>query len=158
VITKGASLWIDFLVGVPNIRLGTNYPVPEFNIIWKTGQTGKLVDLYGKIVVVDVWASWCAPCQKSLPEFNSLAQEFKNNRDVVFIALSIDSNKTDWEKAVDKAGWDALQHGWYDRENTIAFNKPIPYSMIIDKNGILCAEGNGLDIRTELKKVIEASK
>jgi thiol-disulfide isomerase/thioredoxin len=157
-MTKGASLWVDFLVGVANIQLGKGYPVPEFNIIWKNSQNGKLNDLYGKIVVVDVWASWCVPCLKSMPEFNTLAQEYKNNEDVVFISLSIDSSKADWETAVDKAGWNAVRHGWYDRENPLAFNKPVPYSMIIDKQGTLCAEGNVLDIRAELKKVIEDSK
>ena len=155
-MTRNASLWLDFLVGKLNIALNKGYPIPKINLDWKDGQTGLFSDLIGKTIVVDVWASWCAPCRKALPEFNSLAQKYKDNKDVVFVAMSIDSNRSEWEEAVDKANWNAIRHCWYDREeNPLAFNKPVPYSMIIDKKGILRAEGNYIDTSAELEKVLK---
>ena len=115
-------------------------------------------DMYGKTAVVDVWTSWCEPCQKSLAEFNALAQEYKDNEDVVFVAMSVEASRADWENAVNKSGLSSIRHCWYDLKNPVAFNRPIPYFMIIDKKGILRAQGDNLDIRDELKKVLEASE
>jgi thiol-disulfide isomerase/thioredoxin len=149
---------VDFLIGKLNIALNPGFPVPKINIDWKDGRSGFFSDLIGKTVVVDVWASWCVPCQKVLPEFNALAQEYKDNNDVVFVAMSIDSKRSDWEEAVGKSDWDAVSHCWYDREeNPLAFNKPVPYSMVIDKKGIIRAEGNYIDTRAELEKVLKDS-
>ena len=59
---------------------------------------------------------------------------------------------------VDESNWKALKHGRLNRKkNSFVFNRPIPYSMIIDKDGIVRAEGNGLNIRFELDKVTKNS-
>ncbi len=157
-MTRDASIWVDFLVGKLNLLLTPGDPVPKINLKWKDGQSGIISDLIGKTVVVDVWASWCTPCQKALPAFNSLAKEYKDNKDVVFVAMSVDAARTDWENAIDKSDWNAIRHCLFDRdENSFAFNQPIPYSMIIDKKGILRACGNYFDIREELEKVLKDS-
>jgi hypothetical protein len=75
----------------------------------------------------------------------------------VFAALGIDYSKAKWEESVNQSGLDALRHGWYNPENQAAFNRPIPYYMVIDKKGILLAEGNYIDIRAELEKVLKDS-
>ena len=109
-------------------------------------------------MTLDVWATWCAPCIRAFPELNSLAAEFSSDSDFVFVALSIDYDKAFWEKMVDESNWNAFKHGRLDRKkNSFVFNKPIPYSMIIDKNGVLCAEGNDLNIRLEIDKLAKAS-
>ncbi|MBN1975704.1 MAG: thioredoxin family protein [Sedimentisphaerales bacterium] len=159
-MTKNASLWVDMLVGKLNMQFYAGYSVTEKIIVdWKDGRKSDLMELYDKIIVANVWSSWCEPSQKSLDELNTIAQEFKDNNDVVFAAISLDAGRTVWEDTVNKSGLNALRHCWFDREeNPLAFNRTIPYSMIIDKKGIVSAEGNGIDIRAELKKAIEASK
>ncbi len=155
---KGAFLWVDLLVGPLNLHLFTDEAIPNSIVVeWKDGQPGRLIDLFGKTLVVEVYTSWCTPCQKSLSELNSLAKEYKDNENIVFAALGIDYSKAKWEESVNQSGLDALRHGWYNPENQAAFNRPIPYYMVIDKKGILRAEGNYIDIRAELEKVLKDS-
>jgi thiol-disulfide isomerase/thioredoxin len=157
-LTENASVSADIVVGLKKMPVVIGKPMQEIIIDWKEGNTGRLSDLAGKIVVLDVWATWCAPCIRELPKLNSLAAEFSSDSDFVFVALSIDNDEAVWEKMVDKANWNEFKHGRLDRKkNSFVFNQPIPYSMIIDKNGILCAEGNSLNIRLELEKLAKTS-
>jgi thiol-disulfide isomerase/thioredoxin len=157
-LTKNALISADIVLGLKKLPVVVGEPLPEIIIDWKEGNTGKLLDLVGKTVVLDVWATWCGPCIRTFPELNSLASELSSDSDVVFVALSIDYDEAVWKKMVDKSNWKVLKHGRLDRKkNSFAFNRPIPYSMIIDKNGIVRAEGNGLNIRLELDKLAKNS-
>jgi len=155
-LRQGSSVYIDMVLGSKTMPFKTDASIPDIVIDWKKGNSGKLTDLIGKTVVVDLWATWCVPCKRALPELNSLATEFSGNDSVVFVTLSNDSDRSVWENMVAQSGWDSLRHGWFDRKkNSFAFNKPVPYSFIIDKDGILRAAGNGLDIRRELERIAE---
>ncbi len=63
----------------------------------KEGKTHKLSEYLGKVVVIDVWATWCTPCRKELPHLLKLEQEMKKEeKDVVFIGYSIDQDRAAW--------------------------------------------------------------
>jgi len=156
-LRQDSSVYTDLVLGSKTMPLKTDVSIPDIFVDWKKGDSGKLTDLIGKIVVVDLWATWCAPCKKALPELNSLAAEFSRGDGVVFIALSNDSDRAVWERMVEKSDWNALRHAWFDqKKNSFAFNRPVPYTFIIDKNGVLRAAGNGLNIRRELERIVEA--
>lgn len=55
----------------------------------------------GKIIYLDFWASWCAPCRAVMPMAHSLRKKFKN-KDVVFIYLALNDNQKKWEEAIIK--------------------------------------------------------
>lgn len=153
-LSDNALVSADIVVGLKNLPIIAGESLKEIFIDWKTGSTGKLSDLRGKTVILDVWATWCAPCIRALPELNSLAAEYSSDSDIVFVALSIDDDKAIWEKIVDESNWKVLRHGRLDeKKNSFAINRPVPYSMVIDRDGILRAEGNGLDIKLELEKL-----
>lgn len=52
------------------------------------GQQGSLAEYAGKVVLVDVWATWCPPCRKSLPEVAELQK--KAGSDYAVLAISVD--------------------------------------------------------------------
>jgi len=62
---------------------------PELRLKDLAGNAHKLSALRGQIVVVNFWATWCAPCQQELPRLWRLAQEWAG-KDVRFVAVSID--------------------------------------------------------------------
>jgi cytochrome c biogenesis protein CcmG/thiol:disulfide interchange protein DsbE len=68
-------------------------PVPDFNLVYYAGYEYnshaemKLSDLKGKIVMVNIWASWCKPCEQEAPELQKAWQFYKDGGDVVFIGV-----------------------------------------------------------------------
>lgn len=62
---------------------------PNLDLKDLNGSSQKLSALRGQIVVVNFWATWCAPCQEELPRLAQLAQQW-TGKDVRFVAVSID--------------------------------------------------------------------
>ncbi|REE83011.1 thioredoxin-like protein [Lutibacter oceani] len=57
------------------------------------GSKIKLSDFKGKLIVVDLWATWCGPCMSLKPNFEALQEKYKDNDNLIFISLSIDTEK-----------------------------------------------------------------
>lgn len=64
-------------------------PAFDFALNSLDGKKVKLSDYKGKIVIVDFWATWCAPCRKGIPDLIELQNEFK---EVQVIGISVDQN------------------------------------------------------------------
>jgi thiol-disulfide isomerase/thioredoxin len=62
------------------------------------GKVVSLKELKGKVVFIDVWATWCVPCVKALPRIMELQQKFKNNTEVVFMYLCVFDQEESWKK------------------------------------------------------------
>ena len=91
----------------------------------------------GKYVYIDLWASWCVPCCREVPHLQKLEKELEN-KDVVFLSISIDQKKDAWLKKMGELGVHGNQ--WHDTEGTLgkALNvKGIPFFLIYDKDGKL---------------------
>lgn len=78
--------------------LPTFQPFPfQFDIPLVNGKRLRSSELKGKIVVVDLWATWCSPCCEALPHYQKLHEEF-SNRGVVVVGISMD-NPDDFNQA-----------------------------------------------------------
>ncbi|MCH4896906.1 TlpA family protein disulfide reductase [Marinilabiliaceae bacterium JC040] len=81
-----------------NINLD-DYYTDDIQLIDNRDQSLYLKDLIkkykGKVIYLDIWASWCTPCKMEIPHSLELSKEFKN-KDIVFIYLSIDRYKDNW--------------------------------------------------------------
>ena len=58
----------------------------------KDGNTVKLSDYKGKKVYINVWASWCGPCVREMPELEKAYQKLKDKEDVVFLSITSPSD------------------------------------------------------------------
>lgn len=60
----------------------------DFTAMDKDGKTVKLSDFKGKKVYINMWASWCGPCMREIPELEKVYQKYKNNKDFVFLSMT----------------------------------------------------------------------
>ena len=60
----------------------------DFTAMDKDGKTVKLSDFKGKKVYINMWASWCGPCMREIPELEKTYQKLKNNKDIVFLSMT----------------------------------------------------------------------
>ncbi len=69
------------------------------------GKTWKLTSLEGKKVLINIWATWCGPCQSELPNLEKLYQETKDRSDLAIITLNFDEDQGLIEPFVKKKGF-----------------------------------------------------
>jgi cytochrome c biogenesis protein CcmG/thiol:disulfide interchange protein DsbE len=132
--------------------VGQAAPDVEFSALQSAG-TIKLSSLRGKVVLLDFWASWCAPCQEELPLLDDMATRLKD-KNVEIVGLSLDENKTDAEHFLTrKSSW-SLTLG-HDPEQKVAdqFKPPkMPTSYVIDRKGVVRQMNAGFE-RADAKKI-----
>jgi thiol-disulfide isomerase/thioredoxin len=68
--------------------LANGTDAPEFTARDKNGNSVSLSSFRGKVVVLDFWATWCRPCQESLPNTEKVAEEFQD-KGVVVLAVNV---------------------------------------------------------------------
>ena len=118
-------------------------PAPIFSFEDNAGNIRNLKEFIGKIVYIDVWASWCAPCMAEIPHAKALYQKYKDNPDIVFLYISIDEDRQNWEKAMrEKSLYDGIQGIAFPNGFNSDFARKysiqgIPNYILIDKSGNL---------------------
>lgn len=80
---------------------------PDFEMYDRDGKAVKLSDLKGKLVYLDVWATWCGPCVGEIPYMEKLYEHYKNDPRVLLVSVSVDSKVDAWKKKIgeDQPGW-----------------------------------------------------
>ena len=79
------------------VQVGT--PAPPFTLLDNTGQKVSLADLRGKVVYLDFWGTWCAPCLREMPASSELKKKFEG-RDVVFVFISVNDTEARWQQVL----------------------------------------------------------
>lgn len=116
------------------LAFGKNDPAVDFTAVDLSGKPVTLSSLKGKVIYVDLWATWCGPCMIEMPHFEKLKEKYKDNPNVAFVSLSIDDGVEIWKKSVDARKADG--HQWLiNRAKLDAYNiVGIPRVLLIDKS------------------------
>ncbi len=95
---EGWSVWTTEHMPPPNLEAGffawnkLDKPLPDFSLPDLSGRTWRLDDLKGKVTFMNVWATWCGPCQAEMPFVQKLYDNMKDKPDVQVLTLNIDQN------------------------------------------------------------------
>lgn len=107
----------------------------------------RLADFHGKVVVINLWASWCGPCRREVPEYEKVRKTYTNG-DVVFIGLTMEDPRYESarvQKFVREVGF-GFRLGWADRELALALTdgkRSIPQTLVIDPEGRIVSHWDG---------------
>jgi thiol-disulfide isomerase/thioredoxin len=111
---------------------------PTFSYPDMNGKMVSLSDFKGKVVYLDVWASWCGPCRREIPAAKELEKQM-HGKDVVFLCVSVDGDEAAWKKIVKEkelTGVHIHSKGDFKSEMTKLYDiNSIPTYIIIDRNG-----------------------
>ena len=132
---------------------------PTFKYLDINGKEVSLSDLEGKYVYIDVWATWCGPCQYELPHLKELEKKMHGKK-IVFVSISCDKDKAAWEKMVKEQGLGGVQlHNGGDREFMTAFGiGGIPRFILLDKKGKIVNPNMTRPSNPETEKTLKALK
>ena len=119
-------------------------PFPPLTLIDTAGKTLSLSDLKGKVVLIDVWSSWCGPCREQIPDIRKLYKKY-NSKGLEIIGISMDNDKEKWLKAIDedKQTWKAYCEltDWRINKFSMRFSVyGIPANFLINESGILVGQ------------------
>ena len=70
------------------LKSGLNKPSPDFSLKDMAGATVKLSSMREKVVVLDFWATWCAPCKISLPNLQKIYERYEGYRTVAILGVN----------------------------------------------------------------------
>jgi thiol-disulfide isomerase/thioredoxin len=111
----------------------------DFSGLSPEGDDIHLQDFRGKVVYIDVWATWCGPCREEIPSVQRLKLHFATN-DVVFLYVSVDENTTRWKRLLESDKKFIGNHIHLEGDQLSMFKKNylisyIPRYMLIDQDG-----------------------
>jgi thiol-disulfide isomerase/thioredoxin len=119
----------------PVIQRFKGRAIPTIAAADRAGHQIDLPDLRGRIVIVNLWASWCPPCRMEMPSLERLAAQYPN--DLTVLAISNDAD-----------GWPAIDGFWgrrFPHLRVALASQPdllarlgalgLPYSLIVDRDG-----------------------
>ena len=109
-------------------------PFPDFRLTDLSGSTHTSENIKGKVVVINLWFTACAPCIHEMPELNKIVGEYKENEDVLFLAFALDP-KSRVDKFLKKYKFDYNIIPDSQEYITKKLNPPgYPTHIVLDKN------------------------
>ncbi|NQS92000.1 MAG: TlpA family protein disulfide reductase, partial [Chloroflexi bacterium] len=119
-------------------QVNVGEPAPEFDLITFSGETYRLSDYRGSVVVINFWASWCESCKPEARDLESAYQNYLSRGDVIF--LGIDYVDTEREALAYLEEFQITYPNGPDLRTEIsqAFRiRGVPETFIIDQNGLI---------------------
>lgn len=146
------------------LKDGSLQAVNELEVEQTDGKKFKLASLKGKVILVDVWATWCGPCREQTPQLASLQQKYRE-RGLAVVGLSLDE-KSDQKLVLDfmkQAGvnypivyaTEKISGAFLDGTEDDTGSAPIPQLFVISKDGRVVEHLVGSDPRHSIARLEE---
>lgn len=137
------QIFYDFIQGRKNSAMGGQ--MIKFSLPDQADQLISSTKFKGKYLLVDFWASWCAPCRQSFPHMRALYKDYKD-KNFEILSISIDQNKEAWLKAVGEENnpWPQVLDTKNVSQKGFAVNA-VPNAFLISPEGKIIAKQIGFD-------------
>jgi len=149
-------------LGAQDVGLQIGDRAPEIRLPSPAGDTIALSSTAGKLVLIDFWATWCAPCVNEQPELVQLYKKYKdakftNGDGFEIFGVSLDTKKSSWENIIEKAGisWPQVSDlkFWSSPVASLYEIQELPYNLLIDGKGVIVAANlHGEELEEALEK------
>ena len=153
--------YVSGSVGTTAFKAGQRPIAPRVSGATLTGQRLSLSGFRGKVVVLNFWASWCAPCRSEAPALAQLSKAYRA-KGVQFIGVNIKDPGQANGKAYER-NFAITYPSWYDpaAQILLAFRKTVPPSaipstLVIDRTGHIAARTIGADTYSGLKALLDS--
>ncbi|MCU0713316.1 MAG: redoxin family protein [Pirellula sp.] len=147
-----------------NVKEGSQAPEFEITDFRDANKKWTKASVYGKVILIDFWATWCGPCIKEIPELRKICQE-NQHPDFIVLAVSFDAdaepfteyineNMPDWNHALIANGFDSDVAKQFEIAS-------IPRTVLIDQKGVIVGVDNGAKgdvLRGKLKTMLADSQ
>ena len=157
IIALFLSLLVLASVAVADVSVGS--PFPNLGVF---GLEGTLPDTTGRVVLVDFWATWCAPCKASFPAYSAMQKEL-GDRGFTIIGVSIDKKPEEYAAFLKKfaPGFVTVRDGTQKLVSTVKV-PGMPTCYLIDRKGVLREIHSGFhgdatakELREKIQKLLE---
>ena len=134
-------------------NIGVGSQLPDIKLPTTDGQEMMLSDLHGKYVLLDFWASWCAPCRREIPFIIQVWEMAQGRDDFAIASFSLDNKDEDWRAAITNLNMNDRKN-WIHASDLRAWSSPAAQALSIDavpKSILLDPEGRvvAFDLRGE---------
>jgi thiol-disulfide isomerase/thioredoxin len=140
-------------------------PAPEFTLVTLDGKKVSLSDYKGRPVLVNFWATWCAPCKVEMPWFEEFNKQYAGQGFVILgLADDVDAGKDAIAKVAHRTGVTypiLLTDGKVQKSYAPGGMDYLPMSFYVDRNGVIAEETAGLgskdEIEAHIKKIVAST-
>lgn len=140
--------------------LGKGTKSPQFNFKDINGKKVSLNDLKGKLVYIDVWATWCGPCKDELPALQKIEKAYQKKK-IAFVSISVDEDPKAWKKMVKEKNLSGIQliadRNWKSSFVESYRIQGIPRFILIDSEGKIISANAPRPSNPDLLFLIEES-
>jgi|AntRauTorckE6833_2_1112554.scaffolds.fasta_scaffold11019_3 thiol-disulfide isomerase/thioredoxin len=116
----------------------------EFYFADSSFETRSIANYRGKVVFLNIWASWCPPCIAEMPSIASLSSQLKNDEDIVFLLVSMDENIEDAQRFMESRDLDMPIYHYRGRDRETYSSDLIPTTYVITPGGKIAMEKQGM--------------
>jgi peroxiredoxin len=135
------------------------HKAPDFELPDTAGNPVKLSSKFGKVLLLDFWASWCPPCRAENPHLVKVYDQYKDKGFTIF-SVSLDKKKEAWLKGIhdDRLNWTHVSDiaFWNCAPAKLYGVRAIPSNVLIDESGTIIARNLlGEDLDKKLKEIFK---